>query len=89
MRNLIYLFLLRFHEIFYYTGRFDERCLSCGTISNGVCCYDVGSSCDFDFWDLACWKVGAKMKSVKQSIHTMVRAESEFYLGIVVYCIIM
>ena len=61
---IYFLFLLRSHEIFYYTGRIDKRCLSCGTIDNRVRCYDVGSPCDLDFWDPACWKVGAKMKSV-------------------------
>jgi hypothetical protein len=59
---LIYL-LLRSHKIFYYTGRFDQRCLSCGTISNRVRCYDVGRPCDLDFWVPACWKVGAKIKA--------------------------
>ena len=59
--DLIY-FLLRSHEIFYYTGRFNQRCLSRGTIGNRVRCYDVGSPCDLDFWDPACWKVGTKMK---------------------------
>lgn len=61
-------FLLRFHEIFHYTGRFDQRCISRGTISNRVRYCDVGSPCDLDFWDPACWKVGAKMKSVDNEL---------------------
>ena len=62
MRNdILFIFPFRFREIFYCTGRFDQRCFSCGTISNRVHCYDVGSPCDLDIWDPSSWKVGAKM----------------------------
>ena len=68
--SFIYLsfFVFRFHEIFYYTGRFDQRCLSSGTIRNRLRCYDVGGDCDLDFWDPACWKIGTKMKSVETAM---------------------
>ena len=58
---ILFIFPFRFREIFYCTGRFDQRCFSCGTISNRVHCYDVGSPCDLDIWDPSSWKVGAKM----------------------------
>ena len=76
----LFFFLVRFQEIFYYSGCFDQRCLSCGTISNRVYCYDIGSPCDLDFWDPACRKVRAKMKVSWSMSRTFLSRTLRYYV---------